>query len=53
MRKTVLAARRRLTAQAPTRLAARLRRDFTWERVYARHLAPLLESVAGAQDVRP
>lgn len=38
----------RLTASAPIRLAARIRRSFTWEQVYARHLAPLLDSLAAA-----
>lgn len=42
----------RLTAHAPTRLAARLRRGFTWEQVYARHLGPLLGSLAGAGEAQ-
>jgi glycosyltransferase involved in cell wall biosynthesis len=38
----------RLLADPVYRFATRARGDFTWERVYARHVAPLLSEVEGA-----
>jgi glycosyltransferase involved in cell wall biosynthesis len=38
----------RLGASQTARFAARARRDYTWERVYAEHVAPLLAGKEGA-----
>jgi glycosyltransferase involved in cell wall biosynthesis len=39
----------RLDASAAARFAARTKREYTWSQVYARHVAPLLESIKGGR----